>query len=311
MDVWECYARMLLIRRFEEAVERLFAEGRVMGTAHVCTGQEAVAVGVAAALAPGDALTSTHRGHGHFLAVGADPGRMMAEMFGKATGYARGRGGSQMMSDLPLGFYGANGITAGSMAFACGLALEARTHRTGRVVVCIIGDGASNQGLFHESLNLAALWRLPLVVVCENNRYAMSTPIALGLANTRLADRGAAYGIPASAVDGNVLEEVRAAVAGRVPHLPPVGTLQGRQARVPLAGRGGRGVAPRTDHPAGRDAAAAGWRRRGALRRLSRGGGTRDRRGCPFRRNEFRSRPRDRRRRRLRHRLTLLPSPLP
>jgi len=218
MDVWECYARMLLIRRFEEAVERLFAEGRVMGTAHVCTGQEAVAVGVAAAMAPGDALTSTHRGHGHFLALGADPGRMMAEMFGKATGYARGRGGSQMMSDLPLGFYGANGITAGSMAFACGLALEAQTHRTGRVVVCIIGDGASNQGLFHESLNLAALWRLPLVAICENNRYAMSTPIVLGLANTRLADRGAAYGIPAVAVDGNVLEDVRAATAAALAH---------------------------------------------------------------------------------------------
>lgn len=212
MNEWDCYARMVLIRHFEEAVERLFAEGRIMGTAHVCIGQEAIAVGMAAALAPGDALTSTHRGHGHFLAVGADPGRMMAEMFGKETGYARGRGGSQMMSDLTLGFYGANGITAGSMAFACGLALEAQMHQTGRVVVCIIGDGASSQGMFHESLNLAALWRLPLVVLCENNCYAMSTPLALGLANTRLADRGAAYGIPASVIDGNILEEVRTGV---------------------------------------------------------------------------------------------------
>ncbi len=212
MDQWTCYQRMVLIRCFEEAVERLFSEGRIMGTAHVCIGQEAVAVGVAAALKPGDALTSTHRGHGHFLAVGADPGRMMAEMFGKATGYARGRGGSQMMIDPALGFYGANGITAGSMAFACGLALEAQRNRTGRVVVCIIGDGAANQGLFHESINLAALWRLPLVVVCENNQYAMSTPVAAGLANTRLADRGAAYGIPGCAVDGNAVAEVRSAV---------------------------------------------------------------------------------------------------
>ncbi|MBM4163054.1 MAG: thiamine pyrophosphate-dependent dehydrogenase E1 component subunit alpha [Lentisphaerae bacterium] len=212
MDDWASYERMVLIRCFEEAVERLFSEGRIMGTAHVCIGQEAVAVGVAAALRPGDALTSTHRGHGHFIAVGGDPGRMMAEMFGKATGYSRGRGGSQMMADTALGFYGSNGITAGSMAFACGLALEAQHRRTGRAVVCIIGDGAANEGLFHESLNLAALWRLPLVVICENNRYAMSTPVAAGLANTRLAERGAAYGIPGCAVDGNVVADVRAAV---------------------------------------------------------------------------------------------------
>lgn len=212
MDVWACYERMVLIRCFEEAVERLFSEGRIMGTAHVCIGQEAVAVGIAAALQPGDALTSTHRGHGHFLAVGADPGRMMAEMFGKATGYSRGRGGSQMMIDTTLGFYGANGITGGSMAFACGLALAAQQRRTGRVVVCIIGDGAANEGLFHESLNLASLWRLPLVVVCENNRYAMSTPVAAGLANTRVAERGAAYGIPGCAVDGNTVADVRLAV---------------------------------------------------------------------------------------------------
>jgi len=212
MDEWIYYERMALIRCFEQAVERLFAEGRIMGTAHVCIGQEAVAVGVAAALRPGDALTSTHRGHGHFLAVGADPGRMMAEMFGKATGYARGRGGSQMMYDRALGFYGANGITAGSMAFACGLALEAQQRGDGRAVVCIIGDGAASQGLFHESVNLAALWRLPLAVVCENNRYAMSTPVAAGLANTRLAERGAAYGIPGCAVDGNDPATVRAAV---------------------------------------------------------------------------------------------------
>jgi pyruvate dehydrogenase E1 component alpha subunit len=213
MDDWACYEKMVLIRCFEEAVERLFSEGRIMGTAHVCIGQEAVAVGVAAAVKPGDALTSTHRGHGHFIAVGADPGRMMAEMFGKATGYSRGRGGSQMMADPALGFYGANGITAGSMAFASGLALEAQHRRTGRAVVCLIGDGAANEGLFHESLNLAALWRLPLVVVCENNRYAMSTPVAAGLANTRLAQRGAAYGIPGCAVDGNDAADVRAAVA--------------------------------------------------------------------------------------------------
>jgi pyruvate dehydrogenase E1 component alpha subunit len=210
---FDCYGRMVLIRRFEEAVERLFSEGRITGTAHVCIGQEAIAVGMAAAMQPNDAFTSTHRGHGHFLAMGGDPGRMMAEMFGKATGYAYGRAGSQMMSDLSLGFYGANGITAGSMGLACGLALQAQYHNTGRVVVCTIGDGASNEGMFHESLNLAALWHLPLVVVCENNGYAMSTPLSVGLANQSMAARAAAYGITGTAVDGNSLSAVRDAVS--------------------------------------------------------------------------------------------------
>jgi len=212
-DIWDCYARMLLIRRFEEAVERLFAEGHIVGTAHVCIGQEAVAVGVARAMRAGDALTSTHRGHGHFLALGGDPGRMMAEMFGKVTGYALGRGGSQMMSDPSGGFYGANGITAGSMAFAAGLALAAKLQHSERVVICNIGDGASNQGMFHEVLNLAALWKLPLLLICENNRYAMSTAIANGLANTSLAARGASYGLKSQAIDGNDVEAVYNAVA--------------------------------------------------------------------------------------------------
>jgi TPP-dependent pyruvate/acetoin dehydrogenase alpha subunit len=130
-DFIHAYDRMLLIRRFEEAVEQLFAEGRIMGTAHTCIGQEATAVGVAAALKPCDAITSTHRGHGHFLARGADPGRLMAELFGRANGYSRGRGGSQMMMDPSMGFYGANGITGASVAFAAGLALQSR-HDPGR-----------------------------------------------------------------------------------------------------------------------------------------------------------------------------------
>lgn len=211
-DWLDCLDRMVMIRRFEEAVERLFHEGRIMGTAHTCIGQEAVAVGVAAALQPQDALTSTHRGHGHFLAHGADPNRLMAELFGRATGYSRGRGGSQMMMDVPTGFYGANGITAGSMAFAAGLALEAQLHRTGRVVVCLFGDGASNQGLFHETLNLATLWHLPVLFVCENNGYAMSTATTRGLSNPRVADRAASYGCASACVDGNDLPAVKQAV---------------------------------------------------------------------------------------------------
>ena len=212
-DLLPAYDQMLLIRRFEEAVEQLFAEGRIMGTAHTCIGQEAVAVGVAAALKPCDAMTSTHRGHGHFLARGAAPGRLMAELFGRATGYSCGRGGSQMMMAPEMGFYGTNGITGASVAFATGLALQAQMARGGRVVVAYFGDGASSQGIIHESLNLAALWRLPLIALCEANGYAMSTPEACGVSVTSVAERAAAYDIPGMRVDGNDVEAVHDAVA--------------------------------------------------------------------------------------------------
>ena len=218
MDLLICHERMLTIRFFEEAVERLFHEGRIGGTAHTCIGQEAVAVGVAAALQPQDAVTSTHRGHGHFLALGADPGRVMAELFGSATGYSRGRGGSQMMMDTGRGFYGANGITGGSIPFAAGLALDAQMRGTGRVALCFFGDGASNQGVFHETLNLAALWKLPVVFLCENNGYAMSTSSKRGLANPRVADRAGAYGIPSAHADGNDLPVVQQAVSEALQH---------------------------------------------------------------------------------------------
>ncbi|MDR2849080.1 MAG: thiamine pyrophosphate-dependent dehydrogenase E1 component subunit alpha [Verrucomicrobiota bacterium] len=204
---------MLTIRFFEEAIERLFLEGRVMGTAHTCIGQEAIAVGTAAALEPRDALTTTHRGHGHFLARGADAGRAMAELFGRDTGYSHGRGGSQMMMEPALGFFGANGITGGSIPFATGVALDAKLRGTGRVTVCFFGDGASNQGVFHESLNIAALWKLPVLYIAENNGYAMSTATARGLANPRIVDRAAAYGITGARVDGNDLLAVRDSVA--------------------------------------------------------------------------------------------------
>ena len=218
MDPLTCFDRMLTIRFFEEAVEQLFHEGRIMGTAHTCIGQEAVAVGAAAAMQPQDAMTSTHRGHGHFLALGADPGRMMAELFGRADGYSRGRGGSQMMMDVARGFYGANGITGGSIPFAAGLALDAQLRGTGRVAVCFFGDGASNQGVFHETCNLAALWKLPLVLLCENNGYAMSTASCRGLSNPCVADRAAAYGIASAQVDGNDLQAVKQAVTDALQH---------------------------------------------------------------------------------------------
>jgi len=213
MTLLEAYKRMLEIRFFEEAIERLFLEGRIMGTAHTCIGQEAVAVGVAAALGPQDAMTTTHRGHGHFLARGADAGRALAELFGRETGYSRGRGGSQMMMSPPLGFYGANGITGGSIPFAAGLALAAQMGGTSRVTVCFFGDGASNQGVFHETLNIASLWKLPVLFIAENNGYAMSTPTRGGLANPRIADRAKAYAMPGVTVDGNDFIAVRDAVA--------------------------------------------------------------------------------------------------
>jgi len=218
MDILTCHERMLTIRCFEEAVERLFHEGRIGGTAHTCIGQEAVAVGAAAALQPQDAITSTHRGHGHFLALGADPGRLMAELFGRATGYSGGRGGSQMMMDTPRGFYGANGITGGSIPFAAGLALDAKMRATGRVALCFFGDGASNQGVFHETLNLATLWKLPVVFLCENNGYAMSTAAKRGLSNPHVVERATAYGMASAHADGNDLLAVKQAVADALQH---------------------------------------------------------------------------------------------
>ncbi len=212
----KAYRDMLLIRRFEETVEKLFSEGRIVGTAHTCIGQEAVAVGVAASLLPQDALTSTHRGHGHFLARGADPRRLLAELFGRKSGYSRGRGGSQMMMAPELGFYGTNGITGARVAFAAGLALNAKMEGKDRVVVAFFGDGASNQGIIHETLNLAALWKLPLVAICETNGYAMSTPTGTGVSTGSVAKRAEGYGIPGIAVNGNDFIAVRDAATALV-----------------------------------------------------------------------------------------------
>lgn len=200
---------MLVIRRFEERVEELFSKGLIAGTAHPAIGQEAVAVGVCDTLRKGDYVTSTHRGHGHFLACGGDPGRMMAELFGKETGYSRGRGGSQVMADFSLGFLGANGITGGSIALATGAALSLKRQGTGGVVVCFFGDGAANQGSFHESLNMAAIWKIPVLYVCENNRYAMSMLVENSMAITDIAARADGYGIEGASVDGNDLQAVK------------------------------------------------------------------------------------------------------
>ncbi len=206
------YKRMLLIREFELRVERLFLADKITGTAHLCVGQEATAVGAALALRKCDAMTSTHRGHGHFLARGGNPDRIMAELYGKRSGYSGGRGGSQFMADYRLGYLGANGITGGSLSVATGVALAARLQDRERVTLCFFGDGASNQGAFHECLNMAALWKLPVIFLCENNGYAMSMPVARSIAGGSIVNRAPAYGMAGMETDGNDVEMVYRAV---------------------------------------------------------------------------------------------------
>ncbi len=203
---------MLVIRLFEEKVEDLFTRGLVKGTAHPAIGQEAIAVGICSKLRKGDYVTSTHRGHGHFIAQGGDPNRIMAELFGKETGYSRGRGGSQVMADFSIGFLGANGITGGSIALASGAALALKNKAKRGIVACFFGDGATNQGSFHEALNMAAIWSLPVVYVCENNMYAMSMRATDSVSIESLATRADAYGFPGVSIDGNDLTAVQDAM---------------------------------------------------------------------------------------------------
>jgi pyruvate dehydrogenase E1 component alpha subunit len=205
---------MLLIRAFEEKADELFAQGRVHGTMHLSIGQEAVAAGVCGALRPEDYILSTHRGHGHCLAKGADVRLMMAEFLGKETGYCRGRGGSMHIADVSSGNLGANGIVAGGLPIATGVGLSIQLRRSAQVCVAFFGDGAANEGAFHESLNLAAIWRLPVLFVCENNQYAMSMPVARSMNVERISQRAGAYGMPGETVDGmNVLAVFEAAAA--------------------------------------------------------------------------------------------------
>lgn len=210
------YRTMRLIRRFEERVVELVNRDEIPGVTHEYVGQEAVAAGVCHALRPDDVITSTHRGHGHILAKGGDPRRMMAELMGKATGYNRGRGGSMHIADLSLGIYGANGIVGAGAPIACGAALAAALQGSGRVAAAFFGDGGMNQGVVHEALNLAAIWKLPVIFVCENNGYAISAPIRQMAAVERLADRAAGYGMPGESVEGMDVLAVDAAATRAV-----------------------------------------------------------------------------------------------
>jgi pyruvate dehydrogenase E1 component alpha subunit len=195
--------RMHLIRKFEEAAEQSYIRGLIHGTMPLSIGQEASAVGAVAPLRADDYILSTHRGHGHCIAKGADPKFMFAEFFGKDNGYCRGRGGSMHIADVAGGNLGANGIVGGGLPIAVGVGLSARMRRSGQVCMVFFGDGASNEGAFHEALNLAAIWRLPVVFVCENNQYGMSMSTARSMPVANVADRAAAYAMPGHVIDGN------------------------------------------------------------------------------------------------------------
>jgi 2-oxoisovalerate dehydrogenase E1 component len=210
-ELLDLYQAMQRIRRFEERVSELFAAGRIPGFVHLCIGQEAVAVGACAGLRPDDYITSTHRGHGHLIAKGGELDKMMAELYGKENGYCKGRGGSMHIVDVGLGILGANGIVGAGTQIAAGAGLSSKVRDSGQVVVCFFGDDASTEGMFHESMNLAALWDLPVIFMCENNLYGQFTPYEKHTRVPDIASKAAAYGIPSAIVDGNDVLAVRAA----------------------------------------------------------------------------------------------------
>jgi len=203
---------MYEIRLFEQEVDRLFKANMIWGTCHLSIGEEATAVGAIAAIKEDDMITSTHRGHGHCIAKGGKLPLMFAELLGRETGYCKGRGGSMHIADIESGNLGANGIVGGGIPIATGAALASKLKRDNKVTLCFFGDGANNQGVFHESLNIASLWKLPVVYICENNVYGMSLHVSKSTAVANIADRAAAYSMPGIVVDGNDVEEVYNAV---------------------------------------------------------------------------------------------------
>jgi TPP-dependent pyruvate/acetoin dehydrogenase alpha subunit len=212
----DMYTRMIQIRTFEDAAGKNFADGLMPGFVHLYAGEEAVAVGVCAHLTDDDFITSTHRGHGHCIAKGVDIPGMCAELMGKVTGVCKGKGGSMHIADVDKGMLGANGIVGGGLPLACGAALTARMQGKGAVAVSFFGDGAANQGTFHEALNLAAIWKLPVVFVCENNGYAESTPVSYHCSVGDIANRATAYDMPGVVMDGLDLFSVYEAAGAAV-----------------------------------------------------------------------------------------------
>jgi TPP-dependent pyruvate/acetoin dehydrogenase alpha subunit len=205
------YANMATTRVFEETAMRLFSLGKVHGTAHFCVGEEATAAGVCAAIEPQDLIYATHRGHGQSIAKGMNVKTMMAEFLGKATGVCKGKGGCMHIAEITAGNLGANGIVGGGIPIAVGAALSTVMQKIDRIVVCFFGDGASNEGTFHESLNLASIWKLPVLFVCINNQYGMSMNVRRSMNIEDISVRAASYGMPGRSVDGNDAVAVYAA----------------------------------------------------------------------------------------------------
>jgi pyruvate dehydrogenase E1 component alpha subunit len=260
----DLHRTMVRIRVFEERVQELFAARKLPGFVHVYLGEEAVAAGVCAALRPSDYITSTHRGHGHAIAKGVALDRLMAELYGKETGVCAGRGGSMHVADFGLGMLGANGIVAAGCGLAAGAAFSARYRGSGQVAVCFFGDGGINKGSFHEAANFASVMRLPVVFVCENNRFAQYTAYERTTAITDLAQRASGYGMHGTTVDGNDVVAVLAAAGAAVeraregdgPSLLNMETYR----------YGGHFVGDAEEYRTKED--VAGWRERDPIRRL-------------------------------------------
>ncbi|HAQ40424.1 MAG TPA: pyruvate dehydrogenase (acetyl-transferring) E1 component subunit alpha [Clostridiales bacterium] len=197
------YYKMVKIRRFEETIERYFFDGEIPGFVHLYIGEEAIASGVCASLTDKDYIASTHRGHGHTIAKGADLNRMMAEIFGRKTGFCKGKGGSMHIADFSVGMLGANGVVGGGFNLAVGAALAIKKQNRDNVSVVFFGDGASNRGTFHEALNMASVWKLPVVFVCENNQWASTTPYRTTTSVEDISARAAGYNMACKIVDGN------------------------------------------------------------------------------------------------------------
>jgi acetoin:2,6-dichlorophenolindophenol oxidoreductase subunit alpha len=214
----DLYKEMWLIRYFDEKVDQFFAKGMIHGTTHLCVGQEASAAGSIAVIGRKDKIVSTHRGHGHCISKEGDVNKMMAELFGRETGYCKGKGGSMHIADVEKGNLGANGIVGGGIPLAVGAALTSKMKKENYVVLCFFGDGATNEGSFHEAVNLAAIWNLPVVFICENNQYGMSGPVKEMTRIEDIADRAVSYGIPGKVVDGNDMIEIMNTVDKAVEH---------------------------------------------------------------------------------------------
>lgn len=282
------YNKMNEIRDFEETAWTLFTENKLRGSVHLYTGEEAVAASVCAQLTDEDYIASTHRGHGHCIAKGAELDRALAELMGKATGYCKGRSGSMHIADFSKGNLGANAIVGGGIPIATGGGLAIKMQNRKNVSVAFFGDGASNQGTFHESINLAAVWKLPVIYVCENNQFGMTVPTWQSTSVENIADRAAGYGIPGEVVDGNDVCAVYEAFArakeralkGEGPTLLECKTyrwawpLDRRPGALPHSG-GGRGMegeagphqaVPRLSHPAQAGHPAGAGRHRGCRR---------------------------------------------